>query len=323
MSSNPARYEIHDRRFVELIEPGATLERLATGCLWAEGPSWDRASGSLVFSDVRRNRMLRYTEETGEFTFARQPSDFSNGNTRDLDGQLITCEHGTRRVTRTETDGSRTVLVDRFEGKRFNSPNDVVVTSDAAIWFTDPTYGIDSFDEGFPAESEIGSSNVYRLDSNGSISAVITDMVRPNGLAFSLDESALYVADTGFSHVENGPRHIRRYDVDISSGQVAGGGKVFATCRRGCYDGFRVDELDNVWTSAGKGVDCYGPNGQLLGSVVLPEECANVDFGGPDGRTLYATATTSLYRLRIGVAGALSRRPIQAVTRVDNATRSE
>jgi gluconolactonase len=300
--SNLARYEVHDRAFVDLIEPGAVLEQVATGCLWAEGPAWRRGSQSLVFSDVRRNRLLRFDEAASALSLVRQPSDFSNGNTNDLDGRLITCEHGLRRVVRTEDDGSRTVIADRWNDKRFNSPNDVVVTSDGEIWFTDPTYGIDSFDEGFPAESEIGNSNVYRVDSSGALDVVITDMVRPNGLAFSADESVLYVADTGFSHVENGPRHIRRFN--ITNGRVSGGGEVFATAPKGCYDGFRVDSTDHLWTSSGKGVGCYSPDGTHLGSIVLLEVCANVEFGGADGRTLYMTATTSLYRLRVNAVGA-------------------
>jgi gluconolactonase len=304
MRPRPVWFQIFERSFVELIEPGAQLEQLTTGCLWAEGPTWRAERGSIVFSDVRRNRMLEYSEATGEVTLFRQPSDFANGNTTDRQGRLITCEHGARRVTRTEPDGSRTVLTDHVDGRRFNSPNDVVVTSDGAIWFTDPTYGIDSYDEGFPATSELDGCYVYRIDPDGSVAAVITDMVRPNGLAMSLDETSLYVADTGFSHVENGPKHIRRFDVDVAGGRVVGGGEVFATCRRGCFDGFRLDEHGNIWTSSGEGVDCYSPDGRLLGSIVLPEVCANVAFGGADGRTLYMTATTSLYRVRLATTGA-------------------
>jgi gluconolactonase len=200
------------------------------------------------------------------------------------------------------------VLAERFEGKRFNSPNDVVVASDDSVWFTDPTYGIDGFDEGYPAESEIGSSQVYRIDhTHGSvtaqITAQITDMVRPNGLAFAVDERSLYVADTGASHVEDGPRHIRRYDVDLAAGGVTGGGEVFATCPVGAFDGFRLDADGRIWSSGYLGVHCYHPDGTLLGTVRLPETCANVEFGGAGRSTLYMTATTSLYALDVAVRG--------------------
>jgi gluconolactonase len=217
---------------------------------------------------------------------------------------VIACEHGTRSVVRFEADATRTVLADSFEGKRLNSPNDVVVATDGSIWFTDPTYGIDSDDEGYTAKSEIGASNVYRIDpGTGDVSAVVTDMVRPNGLAFSIDERSLYVADTGASHVPDGPRHIRRYDVDLTLGAVTGGGEVFATCPKGAFDGFRLDTVGRIWASGHLGVHCYSPEGTLLGTVRLPEPCANVEFGGRDGTTLFMTATTSLYALELAVTG--------------------
>lgn len=300
----PAEYQVHDARFLPLIVPGATLRHLHAGGLWAEGPVYVPARDVLLWSDVRCNRLLRYELATGDVVLERQPAEFNNGHTLDREGRVVACEHGTRAVVRFEPDGTRTVIADRFEGKRFNSPNDVVVASDGTVWFTDPTYGIDSFDEGYPAASEIGTSNVYRVDPHGDVTAQITDMVRPNGLAFSLDERSLYVADTGVSHVENGPRHIRRYEVDLAAGRVTGGGEVFATCPVGAFDGFRLDALGHVWASGHLGVHCYHPDGTLLGTVRLVETCANLEFGGADRTTLFMTATTSLYAVDLAVAGA-------------------
>lgn len=296
---------MHDARFLPVIVPGAHLRCLHTGSLWAEGPVFVPHRGVVLWSDVRRNRCLRYDIASGEVALEAQPANFNNGHTIDHEGRVIVCEHGTRSVVRFEADGARTVLADRFDGKRFNSPNDVVVASDGSIWFTDPTYGIDSFDEGYPAESEIGASHVYRVDPvSRAVTAAITDMVRPNGLAFSLDERSLYVADTGASHVADGPRHIRRYDVDLAAGSVTGGGEVFATCPVGAFDGFRLDADGRIWASGHLGVHCYDPDGTLLGTVRLGETCANLEFGGADRRTLFMSATTSLYALEVTVTGA-------------------
>jgi gluconolactonase len=300
----PAEYQVHDARFLPLIIPGASLRHLHTGGMWAEGPVYVPSRDVLLWSDVRRNRCLRYDLATGAVELERQPADFNNGHTIDRQGRVVACEHGTRSVARFEHDGTRTVLTDRFDGRRYNSPNDVVVASDDTVWFTDPTYGIDSFDEGYPAVSEIGASNVYRIDVSGAVTAQITDMVRPNGLAFSLDERSLYVADTGVSHVEHGPRHIRRYDVDLAAGAVTGGGEVFATCPVGAFDGFRFDAQGHIWASGHLGVHCYHGDGTLLGTVRLPETCANLEFGGADRSTLFMTATTSLYAVDVAVPGA-------------------
>lgn len=298
-----ASYQICDRRFEALIDPDAPLRHLATGCLWAEGPVYLPAQDVLWWSDVRRNRRLRYDLGSGAVDVIDQPANFCNGHTRDDQDRVLACEHGTRSVIRFEADGSRTVLADRFQGHRLNSPNDVVVASDGAVWFTDPTYGIDTDAEGYPADSEIGASNVYRVDPvSGEVAATITDMVRPNGLAFSLDESSLYVVDTGWTHVRDGPRHMRRYDT--ADGRVTGGGEVFATCPSGCFDGFRLDTGGRIWTSGGEGVYCYHPDGTLLGTVLLPEPSANVTFGGIDRTTLYVTATTSLYAIDVAAVGA-------------------
>jgi gluconolactonase len=246
---------------------------------------------------------MRLDVATGDVNVADQPANFCNGHTLDRQRRLVACEHGTRSVVRFRDDGAREIVADRFEGMRFNSPNDVVVSGDDAVWFTDPTYGIDSDAEGHRAESEIGASSVYRVDGRTSaVTAEITDMVRPNGLAFSLDERTLYVSDTGVSHIEGGPRHIRTFDV--SNGRVVGGGSVFATCPEGVFDGFRVDQDGRIWASGLQGVHCYEPDGTLLGTIRLPEVCANVTFGDDDGRTLYMAANTSLYSLALRVRGA-------------------
>jgi gluconolactonase len=247
--------------------------------------------------------MMRFDETSGNVSVFRHPAGYSNGNTVDRQGRLVTCEHGNRRVTRTEHDGSITVLASQYQGRRFNSPNDVVVKSDGSIWFTDPAYGIDSDYEGHKAESEIGDCHVYRVvPHTGDVSIVADDFVRPNGLAFSPDEKRLYVADTGATHVKEGPRHIRVFDVD-DNGKLSGGG-VFATCTQGLFDGFRLDEAGRIWTSAGDGVHCYESDGTLIGKILVPEAVANVVFGGPKRNRLYICATTSLYAIMLPVNGA-------------------
>lgn len=287
-------YEIIDPRFRALINGSARLEQLYAGCRWAEGPAWFGAMRSVIWSDIPNNRMLRYDEAGGAVSVFRNPSNNSNGNTTDREGRLVSCEHQARRVTRTEHDGSITVIADRFEGKRFNSPNDVVVKSDGSVWFTDPAYGIDSDYEGDKAESEIGRCNVYRVDpATGAVAAVITDMVRPNGLAFSVDESQLYVADTGHTHGAN-PKHMRVYDV---RGDKVGAGHDFADCTVGLFDGFRLDVDGRIWTSAGDGVHCYDPDGTLIGKVLVPEGVANCVFGGVKRNRLFICATSSLYSI--------------------------
>jgi gluconolactonase len=292
-----------DERFRPLVNSNARLEKLYEGCRWAEGPAYFPAGRYLVWSDIPNDRMLRFDETTGSTGVFRQPAGYSNGNTVDRQGRLVTCEHGNRRVTRTEHDGSVTVIASHFEGKRLNSPNDAVVRSDGSIWFTDPSYGIDSDYEGHKAESEIGACHVYRVDPHsGAIRIVADDFVRPNGLAFSTDERKLYVADTGASHVENGPRHIRAFDVG-ESGNLSDG-SVFATCTSGLFDGFRFDEAGRIWTSAGDVVHCYDPDGTLIGKISVPEVVANVVFGGVKRNRLYICGTTSLYAIMLQVNGA-------------------
>jgi gluconolactonase len=292
-----------DDRFHRLFIGSARLEKLAEGCRWAEGPAYFPAGRYLVWSDVPNDRLMRFDETSGSVSIFRHSSGYSNGNTFDREGRLVTCEHGNRRVTRTEHDGSITVLASHHQDKRFNSPNDVVVKSDGSIWFTDPAYGIDSDYEGHKADTEIGACHVYRIDPRtGDVGIVADDFVRPNGLAFSPDETLLYVADTGATHVKDGPRHIRVFDVD-ANGRLSGG-RVFATCTEGLFDGFRLDDAGRVWTSAGDGVHCYDPDGTLIGKILVPEAVANVVFGGPKRNRLYICATTSLYAIMLPVNGA-------------------
>ena len=284
-----------DERFSRCFAGYQRVERLWTGCRWAEGPAWFAAGRYLVWSDIPNNRMLRYVEPSGEVSLFRQPSNNSNGNTVDNQGRLVTCEHLTRRVTRTEHDGSIKVLAERWNGRRFNSPNDVVVKSDASIWFTDPAYGVESDLEGEKQPREIDGCHVYRVDpSSGDVERVIDDMARPNGLAFSPDESLLYVADTGATHAADGPRHIRRFKV-AADGRSLSGGEAFAECSAGLFDGFRVDVEGRIWTSTREGVHVYHPDGALIGKVLIPEIVANLTFGGTKLNTLFILGTTSLY----------------------------
>ncbi|WP_414473761.1 SMP-30/gluconolactonase/LRE family protein [Microvirga sp. M2] len=292
-----------DERFRRLINPTARLEKLAEGCRWAEGPAYFPAGRYLVWSDIPNDRMMRFDETSNTVSVFRAPSGYSNGNTVDRQGRLVTCEHGNRRVTRTEHDGSITVIASHYEGKRLNSPNDVVVKADGSIWFTDPAYGIDSDYEGHKAESEIGACYVYRVDPlDGSIGIVADDFVRPNGLAFSPDEKKLYIVDTGATHVTDGPRHIRVFDVS-ERGRLTGG-SIFATCTDGLFDGFRLDDQGRIWTSAGDGVHCYESDGTLIGKILVPETVANVVFGGAKRNRLFICATTSLYAIMLPVNGA-------------------
>ena len=292
-----------DPRFKACFAGHVRVERLWSGARWAEGPAWFAAGRYLVWSDIPNNRMMRLVESSGEVSVFRQPSNNSNGNTVDNQGRLVTCEHLTRRVTRTGVDGSISVIADRWNGKRFNSPNDVVVKSDDTVWFTDPAYGIDTDYEGDRAEPEIGGCHVYRVDAkSGEVTAVITDMARPNGIAFSPDERYLYVADTGATHKENGPRHIRRFAV-VESGARLSGGEIFAESTAGLFDGFRLDRNGRIWTSSAEGVHCFDPDG-TLGKIRIPEMVANVTFGGAKLNRLFICGTTSLYAIYLTVNGS-------------------
>jgi gluconolactonase len=296
-------FEVLDPRFNECIIGHARVERLWTGARWSEGPAWFAAGRYLIWSDIPNNRMMRFDETDGSVSVFRNPSNYSNGNTVDGEGRLVTCEHYARRVTRTEHNGSITIIADTFEGKRFNSPNDVVVKSDGSIWFTDPPYGHLIDYEGEQGTSEIGGNHVYRVGPlSGEVGLVCVDFDKPNGLAFSPDEKYLYIADTGVSHKRNGYKHIRRFDVK-DNGQALGKSKIFADCTAGLFDGFRVDRDGRIWTSAGDGVHCYLPDGTLIGKILIPELVANVCFGGAKLNRLFICGCTSLYSAYLGVNG--------------------
>ncbi|MDZ7937091.1 MAG: SMP-30/gluconolactonase/LRE family protein [Rhodoferax sp.] len=304
----PPSFEIIDPIFKRLVFDNVRVERLYTGCRWAEGPAWFAAGRYLLWSDIPNDRVMRWDETDGSVSIFQQPAMNSNGHTVDREGRLVSCEHRGRCVTRTEHDGTRTVLADRYQGKCFNSPNDVVVKSDGSVWFTDPSYGIDSDYEGDAAPSEIGSSNVYRIaPQTGHVTMVAGDFVQPNGLAFSPDESLLYIADTGLTHQENGPRHLRRFNVSADGASISGG-EVFATCPVGLYDGLRVDAHGNLWLSAGDGVHCHSSDGTLLGKIRIPEVVANLCFGGPKLNRLFICGTTSLYSVYLNTCAKSSVR---------------
>jgi gluconolactonase len=294
IESIPTEFEVLDDRF-RTVHGDPTVERLYGGCRWAEGPVYVPAGRYLVWSDIPNDRMLRWDETTGVVGVFRQPADYSNGNTLDPQGRLVSCEHGGRRVSRTEHDGSIGTIADRIDGKRLNSPNDVVVRSDGSIWFTDPSYGIDSDHEGHRAESEIGSCDVYRVEAaGGEIRVVADDFARPNGLAFSLDETALYVTDSEVAHM--------RVLVVTADGGLTES-RVFADCSAGVFDGVRLDTEGRIWAAAGDGIHCFDPDGTLLGKLRLPEPAANLVFGGLKRNRLFVTASTSLYSVMLTVTG--------------------
>ncbi len=294
-------FEVIDPRFHDCLIGHARVERLWSGARWSEGPAWFAAGRYLIWSDIPNDRMLRFDETDGSVSTFRQPSNNANGNAVDRQGRLVTCEHLTRRVTRTEHDGSVTVIAYAYRGKRLNSPNDVVVRSDGSIWFTDPSYGILMDYEGERAESEIGACHVYRVDPSGEIRVVADDYSKPNGLAFSPDERTLFVADSGVTHTPGGPAHIRRHSVG-DDGSL-GGGEVVAECTNGVFDGFRLDRSARIWSSAADGVHCLTPEGDLIGKILVPEFVANVCFGGRKLNRLFICATTSLYSVFLNVNG--------------------
>ncbi len=295
-----------DPRFRRFILPSARLERIAEGFRWTEGPVWFGDAGCLLFSDIPNDRIMRWTEGYGLSVY-RQPSQFANGHTRDREGRLISCLHGGRAVVRTEHDGRLTTLADRFEGKRLNSPNDVVVKSDGTIWFTDPHYGIAMDYEGGRAEQEV-PCQVYRLDpADGSLRIAIDSFDCPNGLCFSPDERTLYVAETGRMHDDAAVRGIRAFAVSEDGRAVRGEGRPFYAPAVGVADGFRADEHGNIWTSAGDGVHCVSPDGELLGRIHTPEAVSNVVFGGRYGGRIFICATSAVYALYLDLRGASAR----------------
>jgi gluconolactonase len=288
-------FEICDERFAQCFVGHARVERLWTGARWLEGPAWFPAGRYLVVSDIPNDRMLRYDEVGGAVSVFRQPAGYTNGNTVDRQGRLVSCEHGARRITRTEFDGSINVMASHYESRRLNSPNDIIVKSDGSIWFTDPTYGILTDYEGFYGEPELDGCYVYRLaPATGELTKVISDFHKPNGLAFSPDESLLYVVDSGATHLKDGPRHIRKFQVS-ADGKSVSGGEVFAESTAGIFDGFRVDTKGRLWAGTGEGVWCIDTDGTLIGKIRIPETVANVTFGGPKRNRLFICGTTSLY----------------------------
>ena len=296
-------FDIVDRRFARFILPNARLERIAEGCRWTEGPVWFGDAGCLLFSDIPNNRILRWIEGVGVSVY-RQPSQFANGHTRDREGRLISCLHGARAVVRTEHDGEIKVLADRYQGKRLNSPNDVVVKRDGTIWFTDPHYGIAMDYEGERADQEV-PCHVYRLDPRDGRLDVVSDAFEcPNGICFSPDESRLYVAETGRLHEDTAVREIRAFDVlDGAAGRL-GEGRAFYAPDVGIADGFRCDEQGNLWTSAGDGVHCVSAGGELLGRIRLPDVVSNVTFGGRRRSRLFICATSEVYAVYLTLRGA-------------------
>lgn len=295
-------YETHQPAFRTLILPHAEPESIYSGARWAEGPLWVGDGRYLLFSDIPENRILRWIEGVGVSEFSK-PAQFSNGRARDLQGRIVTCEHGPRRLSRLEHDGSLTALATHYAGGRLNSPNDVIVQRDGNIWFTDPDYGILTDYEGERAPSEQSGCHVFRLSPDGQLQAMISDMVKPNGLAFSPDERVLYVADSGGSHQADGPHHIRRFTLS-ADGNLAAAGVLAEVCP-GMPDGIKVDELGNIWSSAADGVHCYAASGELLGKILLPETVSNLCFGGERRNRLFITATRSVYAVYVSVRGAI------------------
>ena len=298
--------ETLDERFTQYRIFSAAVERLHTGCRWSEGPVWFGDGRYLLWSDIPNNRMLKWEQETGSVTTYRGPSDFANGNTRDRQGRLITCEHGGRRVTRTKYDGTITVLMDSWQGKRLNSPNDVIVKSDGSVWFTDPVFGILGNYEGHKAEPEL-AQGVYRIDGeSGDASLVAADVLGPNGLCFSPDEKILYIVES--RGVPN--RKILAYDVAGNGREIANKRVLIDAGPAGTPDGMRCDIDGNLWcgwgmgTAALDGVLVFAPDGTKIGRIALPERCANVCFGGPKRNRLFMAASQSLYALYVNTQGA-------------------
>ena len=296
------KFEAYDQRFNTLLRADSRLECLASPARWAEGPVWLPGEDAVVFSDVKANRMYRWNRD-GKITIFREQANYANGNTLDRQGRLISCEHGRRGVSRTDSDGVARILVDRFDGKRLNSPNDVVVKSDGSLWFSDPPYGIVGDAEGFKSESQIIGCYVYRFDpETGEITAVATDVQRPNGLAFSPDESRLYVADMSIVDFPlQGRRHLLVYDV--IEGRRLSNPRVLAQIEPGIPDGFRVYQCGNIFCSCEDGILVLAGDGQRIGKIGVPERVSNCTFGGPAQDELFITATTSLYRVRLATQG--------------------
>jgi gluconolactonase len=302
---DPAIHAV-DPRFEKYWLKLSAIERLATGLRWGEGPVWFGDGRYLLCSDIPNNRILKWEEETGAVSIFRKPSNFANGHTRDRQGRLVGCEHGGRRVVRTEYDGSITVLMDSFEGKRLNSPNDVVVKSDGSIWFTDPVFGLLGNYEGYKAESEI-NPNIYRIDGNTGLATIVADdVLGPNGLCFSPDEKILYVVES--RGVPN--RKILAYDMS-ADGKTISNKRIHIDAGPGTPDGMRCDIDGNLWCGWGMGdpeldgVFVFAPDGAQIGRIALPERCANLCFGGLKRNRLFMASSQSIYALYVNTQGAL------------------
>ncbi len=301
---------VYNARARSLFPPGATLERLCTGAMWGEGPVWIDEDAALLWSDIPNDRMLRWSERDG-MTVWREAVEFTNGHARERDGSVLHCSHGQRAIVRTRMRNGLPftedeIVVDRFEGKRLNSPNDVIVKRDDTIWFTDPPYGIVSDREGHAAESELGANYVFRYDPRTRTLAVASDFVEePNGLAFSPDESVLYVSDTSAALRADGGGNHHIVAFDVVAGRTLANPRVFAVVEPGLADGFRVDHQGWVFTSSADSVQVYHPDGTRLARIGVPEKVANLTFGGPDGNALFICASTSLYRITLNTRGAI------------------
>lgn len=301
IETRPNTIEIYDERMRALIRPDASLEKLTEGAVHSEGPVYFPEDDSVIWSDAHANRLLRWSLRDG-MSILRDPSDYQNGNYRDLEGRLVSCSSGLRAIVRREHNGQWQVLCDRYQGKRLNSPNDLVVKGDGTIWFTDPPYGITEPNQGYGGEQEQPGSYVYRFDpATGEIDTVVTDMLRPNGLTFSPDEQLLYVSDSSAFNIPDGYHHIRVYEV--LEGRTVTKGRVFATINPGQPDGLRVDRQGNVFTSSEDSVQVYAPDGTRLGKILVPETVANLTFGGRGRDRLFIAAGKSLYAIYLKTQG--------------------
>lgn len=295
-------YIHHDDRFRRLIIGHAKLEHLWTGGRWVEGPVYVPSAKAVIWSDIPNDRLLRFDEVTGAVSVWQHPCGYHNGHTLDAEGRIVACEHGGRRISRLDFDGVWRTLIGDIDGKRLNSPNDVVVHSDGSIWFTDPTYGIDSHYEGHRAAAELDACNVYRFDpANGTVTAVVTDLLRPNGLCFSPDEAVLYVSDTGGSHDPSRERAIYSYAV---TGDVLASRGLFAVSPAGSFDGIRADTGGNIWASTADGVVVYAPDATMLGAIPVPEIVSNLCFIGEKRNRVFITAQTSVYAIYVNAHAA-------------------
>ena len=304
IESLPAVVDVLDPRLAPVVKDARTLERLCTGAIWSEGPVWLSEDDSVLWSDIPNDRMLRWSARDGMRAF-REKVEFTNGHTRDRDGSILHCSHGLRAVFRTGIDGgNQRIVVDRWEGKRFNAPNDIVVKSDGTIWFTDPPYGLIIPEEGHGGESEIGDCFVFRFDPRSGALDPVTDLpIEPNGLAFSPDESTLYVSDTSAALGREATGNHCIFAFDVAGGRTLRNGRVFAEVSPGVPDGFRVDAQGWIYTSSQDSVQVLHPDGTLLGRIRVPEKVGNVTFGGPGRDLLYIAASTSLYRIRLATRG--------------------